>query len=103
MKHLKSNNTDAIEPDGVDKVKIGISYLRQCPECKCNWSNGEIPEDKRHLYAPPYFFSKLIGIEDPYKYDGISWWACPECYTTWDRWTEKKLEKKWNPKTFVIE
>jgi hypothetical protein len=45
-----------------------------CPICSERWGteNG---------------YSKLIGIEDRKLYDGISFWQCPFCKTTWDRWT----------------
>lgn len=38
-------------------------------------------------------FNKQIGIEDPMKYDGVSWIQCPFCKTTWNVWTgqEEKL------------
>lgn len=40
---------------------------------------GDKPPEER-------FYSKLIGIEDG-TYDGVSWWHCPVCGVTWNRWT----------------
>lgn len=64
---------------------------RNCPECKKSWDAGDIPKDIRHHYSNPYKWSHLVGIEVRGKYDGISYWQCPFCKTTWDRWTEKKV------------
>jgi hypothetical protein len=33
-----------------------------------------------------------IAIEDPYKYDGVSYYKCHSCEYTWDRFTGKKVE-----------
>ena len=58
-----------------------------CPECGCSWDGGDIPEDIREHYSEPFKWSRVIGIEDPRIYDGVSWWMCPECKAKWDRWT----------------
>jgi hypothetical protein len=51
-----------------------------CPACGADWYTGFIsPKGK------PY--SRLIGIEIPEKYDGVSFWRCPDCTTEWDRFT----------------
>jgi rubrerythrin len=34
--------------------------------------------------------SKVVGIEVQGLYDGVSYWRCPFCGTTWDRWTGKE-------------
>jgi len=59
----------------------------KCPECKTSWVAGDIPEEHREHYSPPYKYSRLIGIELRGKYDGVSYWQCPECKTKWNRWT----------------
>jgi len=46
--------------------------------CTCLPYGEKAPEER--------FYSKLIGIEDG-TYDGVSWWLCPVCDTTWNRWT----------------
>lgn len=83
------------------KTKVTI-----CPHCGTDWDAGDIYEV---LQKNPYYqdktdeevkiiagyygwseenkirFSNIIGIEDPRIYDGVSWWACPQCNTRWDR------------------
>lgn len=84
----------------------------ECPICKASWDGGSIldsfkkqrdegaecyqgktDEDLeamiKECYRPPYRWSRLIGIEDRDKYDGISFWQCPDCKTTWNRFTGK--------------
>lgn len=42
-------------------------------------------------------WSKVIGMElsydDPEHYDGVSYWACPECGVAWCRWTGDRTER----------
>jgi len=68
----------------------------KCPKCKCNWDSGVIFDEMKKFYpgrtdeeigrmSDNYaggrngHFSKLVGIEDPYVYDGTLYWQCPEC------------------------
>ena len=53
-----------------------------CPECNCELLYTH--EGKR--------YSKICGVEDPSKYDGVSWWKCRGCGATWDRWTMKLVK-----------
>lgn len=89
-----------------------LDHYGECPECHKSWDAGRIWEVWRKMdnykdktdeelqamekesYSEPYHFSKLIGIEDSKKYDGISWWHCPFCKSTWDRFTGKLIGKK---------
>lgn len=94
-----------------------------CPECEANWDGGDILEefvrlkDEGHNYysnlsddelieaAGDYGwtpenkkrFGNLIGMElsmdDPEHYDGVSYWACPECGVAWCRWTGERSER----------
>ncbi|MFW6017000.1 MAG: hypothetical protein ACOCRK_11225 [bacterium] len=66
----------------------------KCPECGEDWDGGDIPKKSRKHYSPPYKWSKLIGVEIPEKYDGVSYWMCPKCKTTRDRWTGEKNDRK---------
>jgi predicted RNA-binding Zn-ribbon protein involved in translation (DUF1610 family) len=43
-------------------------------------------------YSPPYRFSRVIGVEIQGMYDGVSYWKCPDCGKTWNRWTGKEEE-----------
>lgn len=70
------------------KEKV-LDHYSKCPECDASWDGGDIPEANRKYYAPPYKWSRLIGIEILHKYDGVSFWQCPDCPARWDRWTGK--------------
>ena len=63
------------------------SETRYCPVCRADWQASEIPAKSRQYYAPSAtHYSRLIGIETR-SYDGVSYWQCPDCKATWDRWT----------------
>lgn len=47
----------------------------------------------RGSYSPPYRFSRVIGVEIQ-GYDGISYWQCPDCNQTWNRWTKQEEQIK---------
>lgn len=59
---------------------------RYCPECEADWRGAPIPEKYRKFYAAnAEFFSRLIGVEIPGKYDGVDHWLCPDCKATFKR------------------
>lgn len=83
-----------------------------CPQCGSSWRGGQIPSESvskgyyghhnpckklrewdkgydelTQCTCPVRHYSRLIGIEVPSKYDGVSYWRCPDCGATWDRWT----------------
>jgi len=60
-----------------NKVKKYVAELEFCPECGMKWTYK--------VEGKTYW--KLIGLEDPNLYDGVSWWVCPGCEAKWDRWT----------------
>lgn len=60
-----------------------ICDLDKCPECGMKWT----------YKADGKVFSRVIGLEDPSVYDGVSWWGCPRCKAQWDRWTGKLTRK----------
>lgn len=87
-----------------------------CPKCGSNWIGGNIAETFMQMrdagneyykgksdeeirqmvkqsYSPPYKWGRRIGIEVREKYDGVSYWVCPNCNTTWDRFTGKETEE----------
>jgi rubredoxin len=91
----------------------------KCPECKTSWDGGsiletflkfkaegrpyykdksdeEIKSDMESSYSPPYRWGRAIGIELPYghprRYDGVSYWQCPDCKALFDRFTGKKVD-----------
>ena len=60
---------------------------RYCPKCGADWFGSKIPEESRKYHGEKTHFSRVIGIEDSKRYDGVSWWKCPDCNTAWDRFT----------------
>jgi hypothetical protein len=55
--------------------------MNNCPNCNSNWIGGEIPDDLKHHYSPPYVWKREIGIDGGYLgiYDGIVALKCPDC------------------------
>ena len=43
-------------------------------------------------YSPPYRWGREIGIEVQGRYDGISYWQCPDCNSRFDRFKGKKVD-----------
>jgi len=45
----------------------------------------------------PIRFGKLIGMElgynDPERYDGVSYWCCPGCGVSWNRFNGERSER----------
>jgi Zn-finger nucleic acid-binding protein len=83
-----------------------------CPECGSLWNDGDVLEKLRKTYplmsentllewAGDYgwtpknkaHFGRVIGIEIQGEYDGVSYYQCPDCQTTWDRFTGEKQAK----------
>ena len=97
-----------------------IKEKDQCPECGFFWkgedihahflkrraegdshyadkTDEEIRETAGHYgwtEEEPISFSHIVGIELPYghpnRYDGVSYWMCPKCRTTWNRFSGEK-------------
>lgn len=63
-----------------------ITSLISCPECGTNWVESLIPEERREHYSPPYFYSRVIGVE-PIGEDRIAYWLCPDCKHEFPRGT----------------
>ena len=89
-----------------------------CPKCDFNLDGGDIFEHFKEMRAngdsyykdktddeiretaamygwseeTPKRFENIIGIEIRGKYDGVSYWKCPKCTTTWNRWTREEEE-----------
>jgi len=60
-----------------------------CPHCNADLRGEPIPEKDQHLFGGKTHFSRLIGLEISDRYDGISYWLCPDCRVIWDRFTKK--------------
>ena len=70
---------------------------RYCPVCGADWQASEIPAKSRQYYAPSAtHYSRLISIETR-SYDGVSYWQCPDCKATWDRWTSALTARQFHP------
>lgn len=61
--------------------------MDNCPNCGASWIGGEIPEDIREHYSPPYIWRRDIGIDGGYLgiYDGIVAIKCPDCKSEFPR------------------
>ena len=90
---------------------------RSCPKCNADWDGGsivdtfkkmrdegneywqktdeEIEEQVKQFYSPPYRWGREIGIEIEGGYDGVSYWQCPDCNTTFNAFTgiEEKIKE----------
>lgn len=68
-----------------------LDKFGECPICTCSWFAGDIPEESREHYSPPYKFSRLIGVEVRGVYDGMLIHQCPDCSSMWSRFSHKLL------------
>ncbi len=57
---------------------VDITKLENCPVCDANWVDSMIPEKYWDHYSPPYFYSRVVGIELLHE-DRISYFECPDC------------------------
>ena len=55
-----------------------ITTLENCPNCNSNWVDSIIPEQYRENYSPPYFYSRVVGVE-LLGGDRVDHWRCPDC------------------------
>lgn len=88
-------------------------HNKECPKCSIEWEEKETiyefflnkyQDDKKaretaSAYGctadkPKHFSKNVVGIEIQGMYDGISYWKCQNCKTTFDRWTMKETEIK---------
>ena len=59
-------------------------------------TDEEIEKDMKEKYSPPYRWGREVGIElswdHPNHYDGVSYWQCPDCNATFNRFTGNEEE-----------
>lgn len=86
-------------------------HNKECPKCGAEWEEKESiyefflkkygDESKARETAlnygcrpdrPKHFSKNVVGIEIQGMYDGISYWKCACCETTFDRWTMKETK-----------
>lgn len=80
---------------------------KDCPQCGASLCAGLIVDTiKLSEYHPePYTLEEIqdmygdgrcyglqVGIEVPFKYDGVSYWRYPCCGITVDRWTGEVVD-----------
>jgi hypothetical protein len=103
----KDEVTTSSRNDGNTVLAAG---QRTCPKCGSDWDGGSILEtfikqreegvkcwqgksdeqiekEMKESYSAPYRWGREIGIELPKRYDGVSYWQCPDCKTTFNRFT----------------
>ena len=99
---------------------MNIREQEKCPKCGAQWQGEDIFEYFMRVRAEgdPFYGSKteeeirevagnygwseenricfthLIGVEleynHPWHYDGVSYWQCHQCKTTWNRWSNEE-------------
>jgi ribosomal protein L37AE/L43A len=79
-----------------EHAPIDFTRLESCPKCETSWQGKPIPEDQQDLYGGEKWFSRVIGLYDVRR-DGIIAWRCPDCGTTWDRFTSKIIPSPAKP------
>lgn len=86
---------------------------KYCPKCGTEWQEKETiyefflnkygNEEKAREIAkcygcvpenPKHFGKNVVGIEIQGMYDGISFWECQKCKSTFDRWTMEEVSSK---------
>lgn len=72
--------------NGSPILETFIKQREEGVKCWQNKSNEEIEAEMKEHYRPPYVWRREIGIET-LDYDGISYWQCPDCKTTFNRFT----------------
>lgn len=74
---------------------MSLATDTHCPGCGSNLRGDPIPEESRASYGGSTHFRRVIGVEyahgNPYRYDGISEWRCPDCGLREGRWTGNVL------------
>lgn len=60
--------------------QVKMSHPERCPRCDADLDGGEIPENIREHYSPPYRFGRVIAIVED---DRFSRWKCPDCGNQW--------------------
>ena len=89
---------------------IPDKYLKHLYESDPDWDRGTNTshEQQEKKYGEgrclclPYgegktHFSRIIGVEIRGVYDGVLFWACPECGGTWHRWDLPDMRQRAAP------
>jgi hypothetical protein len=78
---------------GVSGVTYTIDY-NNCPHCGADLFGEVIPEHIRPAGCG-HRYHRGLGIEIRGVYDGVLFYACPDCHGTWHRWKRSHDERLW--------
>lgn len=56
-----------------------------CPHCNASMQGQPIPEESRQYYGTATHYSRVVGHQMWSVYDGVLFWACPDCGKAWPR------------------
>lgn len=71
-----------------------------CSHCGANLQGNPIPQkylDEGYYAEGSTHYSRVIGVEIQGIYDGVLFWACPDCGKTWHRWKLEEMRVKAEP------
>lgn len=67
-----------------------------CPN-GCDLTGEPIPQEyiDKGYYGNHTHYSRMIGVEVPWVYDGVLYWKCPDCNIAWPRFpdTDPRYQK----------
>lgn len=82
-----------------------LETFKQQREEKNSWckdlTDEQLMEVIARHYAPPYYWSRKIGLTFRHIYDGTLFWQCPDCKATWEAHTGR--EKAVPPEYYNVE
>lgn len=61
-------------------MELRDDAIAKCPGCGADFDGGEIPENIREHYAPPYRWNRAIIVK---VQGGRDHWKCPDCNYAW--------------------
>lgn len=73
-----------------DRAKEPPEPPDNCPHCGASLIGDPIPEKYRSLgwYGSATHWRREVGFEVPEVYDGMLFWACPDCGGRWHRFSD---------------
>lgn len=71
-----------------------MTNLESCPHCGADLRGEEIPTEFRRDYRMTHYM-RTIGVEVLGVYDGVLFWACPDCRQGWHRWDQASYPRRY--------
>lgn len=70
-----------------------------CPLCNADLRGDPIPQEyiDKGYYGKSRWYSRMIGVEIRGVYDGVLYYACPDCGGAWQRWTASDMRRRAQP------